>query len=309
MSKTALVIGYGSIGKKHAKILKNLKEVDEVVVLTSQKKIPYKKINSLNMIKELNPFYIVIASSTHKHYEQLRFLEKNLSKKKILVEKPLFERIYNLKIKNNKVYIGYNLRFNPLIIFIKKILKKINVVFVSVYCGYYLPFWRKNISYHKSYSSDKIKGGGVILDLSHEIDYITYIFGKIRILNFLKKKISNLKISSEDFFFLNGTSKKSKIIQISLNYISKKKIRDIKIETNKFGLYGDIVNNKLEIIYKNKIKLIKKWRNDRNFLDTYRKQHLAIIKSRNKELLCNFDEGLRIFKFLNRLSHLKNEKN
>ena len=37
MSKIALVIGYGSIGKKHAKILKNLKEVDEVVVLTSQK--------------------------------------------------------------------------------------------------------------------------------------------------------------------------------------------------------------------------------------------------------------------------------
>jgi len=307
MSKIALVIGYGSIGKKHSKILKSLKEVDEVAVLTSQKKIPYRQIKSFNEIKRLNPFYIIIASPTDKHNEQLRFLEENFSKKKILVEKPLFEKIYNLKIKKNKVYIGYNLRFNPLIIFIKKILKKINVTFVSVYCGYYLPYWRKNIPYTKSYSASRIKGGGVILDLSHEIDYITHIFGKIKIINFIKKKISNLDISSEDFFFLNGTSKKSKIVQISLNYISKKKIRDIKIETNKFGLYGDIVNNKLEIVYKNKTK-VKKWKNDKNFLGTYKKQHLAIIKDKNKELLCTFNEGFRIFKFLNKLKYLKDQK-
>ena len=307
MSKIALVIGYGSIGKKHTKILKSLKEVDEVAVLTSQKKIPYRQIKSFNEIKRLNPFYIIIASPTDKHNEQLRFLEENFSKKKILVEKPLFEKIYNLKIKKNKVYIGYNLRFNPLIIFIKKILKKINVTFVSVYCGYYLPYWRKNIPYTKSYSASRIKGGGVILDLSHEIDYITHIFDKIKIINFIKKKISNLDISSEDFFFLNGTSKKSKIVQISLNYISKKKIRDIKIETNKFGLYGDIVNNKLEIVNKNKTK-VKKWKNDKNFLETYKKQHLAIIKDKNKELLCTFNEGFRIFKFLNKLKYLKDQK-
>ena len=303
MSKIALVIGYGSIGKKHARILKGLKEVDEVVVLTSQLKVPYRKINSLNDIKKLDPFYIIIASPTNKHHEQLRFLEQNFSGRKILVEKPLFEKKFNLKIKKNKVYIGYNLRFSPLIIFIKKILKKINVVFVNVYCGYHLPFWRKNIPYSKTYSASEKRGGGVILDLSHEIDYITHIFGKIKILNFIKKKISNLNISSEDFFYLNGTSKKSKIIQICLNYISKKKIRDIKIETNKFGLYGDIVNNKLEIVYKNKTK-VKKWKKDTNFLDTYKKQHLAIIQDKNKELLCNFNEGLKIFKFLNKLRNL-----
>ena len=306
MSKIALVIGYGSIGKKHAKILKSLREVDEVVILTSQQKIPFRKINRLNEIKRLNPFYITIASPTNKHYEQLKFLEKNFSKKKILVEKPLFEKMYNLKIKKNKVYTGYNLRFNPLIIFIKKILKKINVVFVSVYCGYHLPYWRKNIPYTKSYSASKIKGGGVISDLSHEIDYINFIFGKIKIINIIKKKISNLKISSEDFFFLNGTSKKSKIVQISLNYISKKKVRDIKIETNKFGLYGDIVNNKPQIVYKNKIE-VKKWKDDKNFLDTLKKQHLAIIKNKNKELLCNFDEGYKTLKFLNKLKHFKNQ--
>ena len=61
----------------------------------------------------------------------------------------------------------------------------------------------------------------------------------------------------------------------------------------KFGLYGDIVNNKLEIVSKNKIK-VKRWKDDKNFLDTYKKQHLAIIKNKNKELLCNFNEDLNI---------------
>ena len=112
-----------------------------------------------------------------------------------------------------------------------------------------------------------------------------------------------MNISSEDFFSLNGKSKKSKIVQINLNYISKKKMRNIKIETNKFGLYGDIINNKLEIVHKNKTK-IKKWKDDKNFLDTLKKQHLAIIKNKNKELLCNFNDGLKTFKFLNKLRHL-----
>ena len=115
-----------------------------------------------------------------------------------------------------------------------------------------------------------------------------------------------LILGSEIKISLNGTTKKSKIVQISLNYISKKKMRDIKIETNKFGLYGDIVNNKLKIVYKNKTK-VKKWKNDKNFSETYKKQHLAIIKDKNKELLCNFNEGFRIFKFLNKLRHLKNQ--
>ena len=97
MSKIALVIGYGSIGKKHAKILKGLKEVDEVVVLTSQLKVPYRKINSLNDIKKLDPFYIIIASPTNKHHEQLRFLEQNFSGRKILVEKPATINLQQIK--------------------------------------------------------------------------------------------------------------------------------------------------------------------------------------------------------------------
>ena len=70
----------------------------------------------------------------------------------------------------------------------------------TVLCGSYLPSWRKNIIYNKSYSSDKKKGGGVLLDLSHEIDYITWILGSftkniLSIKNFLISKLLQTFVS------------------------------------------------------------------------------------------------------------------
>jgi len=74
-----LIIGYGSIGQKHAKILKNLK--CEITVLTKQKKIPFKIIQDKKEIIKYNPDYIIISNCTSKHIEYTNFLEKNLKKK------------------------------------------------------------------------------------------------------------------------------------------------------------------------------------------------------------------------------------
>ena len=75
----ALIIGYGSIGNRHAKILSKLNNISEVSILISQKNLPYNTINSINDISLLSPDYIVIASSTSLHYKQLKFLENNFS--------------------------------------------------------------------------------------------------------------------------------------------------------------------------------------------------------------------------------------
>ena len=304
MSKIALVIGYGSIGRKHAKILKKLRFINDVFVLTSQKKIPFKKINSLKQIKTIDPFYIVIASPTNKHFEQLKFIEKNFSNKKILIEKPVFEKKRKIKIKKNKVFVGYNLRFLKIIEFIKKKIKKEKIIFCSSYCGYFLPNWRKNISYSSSYSSKKSQGGGVIFDLSHELDYLEMLFGNLKIINKVNKKISNLKINSDDFLSLNASSPKAKIIQLNINYISKKKIRTINIETEKFGLYGDLIKNKLEIVTK-KRKKIKSWTEDSKYYQTYVDQHKAIILNKKVENLCTYKQGVNILDLITRIKKIK----
>ena len=49
----ALVIGYGSIGKRHAAILNSMDTVSNVTVLSSQNHLPYETITSLEEILNL----------------------------------------------------------------------------------------------------------------------------------------------------------------------------------------------------------------------------------------------------------------
>ena len=167
-------------------------------------------MSGLQNIKKLNIDYIIISSETSKHFYYLNYFEKNLKNKLILVEKPLFEKYKKFRIINNKVFVGYNMRFNPIISFIKKIINKEKFWSINIMCGSYLPMWRKNIDYKKSSSAKRKSGGGVLLDLSHELDYIQWLFGKIKLDYVYINKLSDLKISTEDFLSLSGKTKRSK---------------------------------------------------------------------------------------------------
>ena len=74
----------------------------------------------------------------------------------------------------------------------------------SVRCevGHYLPYWRTNTDYRKSVSAQKILGGGVLLELSHEIDYLIWIFGSISKVNAFLTRHSSLEIDVEDTAYL-----------------------------------------------------------------------------------------------------------
>ena len=85
MSKIALIIGYGSIGAKHARVLSTLNKFKKIYVFSSKKKIPYPRINKLSESIKLNPDYIVIATPSTKHYKYLDFFEKKFIVKLIKV--------------------------------------------------------------------------------------------------------------------------------------------------------------------------------------------------------------------------------
>ena len=103
MKKKILIIGFGSIGKRHAAILSKFKKVGKIFILTRQKIYNYTNIKTLQETKLIDPDYILICSKTSDHYKHLKFIDKNFKNKIILVEKPLFNKNRYLKIKNNKV--------------------------------------------------------------------------------------------------------------------------------------------------------------------------------------------------------------
>ena len=116
----ALIIGFGSAGKRHAKILNSSKKVKKIYIKTNQKIKSYNKFIFIKKINKLNPDLIVIANETYKHFSVCKFLEKEFNNKIILCEKPLFNKFYDFRPKKNKYFITYNLRFHKCLQYIKK---------------------------------------------------------------------------------------------------------------------------------------------------------------------------------------------
>ena len=300
--KSVLIIGFGSIGEKHAMILKKFFNFYNIFILTKRKTKKYFTIRKLNDIKKFDFDYIIISSNTSKHFTHIKYIEKNFNNKKILVEKPLFNKFQKIKIKKNKVFVGYNLRFHPLIQYLKTNLERSKIFNIKVICNSYLPDWRKNINFKKSSSSNKSKGGGVILDLSHEIDYIRWIFGKIS-LKFVKRgRISKITKNTEDYLYLNGKVKKTNL-SLDLNYFSRIPKRLIFIDAKDFAVSLDLISNSYIIKYKN--KTLKK--NLRNFNNnfTYLQQHKAILNN-DYNTVCDLKFANDTMKLIDKIKNWQN---
>ena len=146
----------------------------------------------------------------------------------IFIEKPLshsFEGVEKLEkmVSKNKIItqIGCNLRFNPCLIKIKKILseKKIGrIISFQAENGSYLPEWHANEDYRKSYAAKKEKGGSIILTSIHEIDYLYWFFGEVSEIFANIGKYSNLKITSDDHSSIFLKFKNGIIGEIHLDY-------------------------------------------------------------------------------------------
>ena len=302
MKKKVLIIGFGSIGKRHAAILKNFKMVSEVYIISRRNPKIFKTINKLSQIKEIDPNYIIICSRTSDHFKHLKYIEKNFSKKIILIEKPLFNKFHKFSILKNKVFVGYNLRQHPVLRFIKNFIINKKIFSVNIVCNSYLPNWRKNINYKNSYSSHRRLGGGVLLDLSHEIDYVQWIFKKIKKLDFVKiKKLSNLKINVEDHVLVSGKTRLSNFL-LDLNYYSLYPRRQVVVDGHDFSIKGDLISNFVEIYFKNKNKKIISFKNVKNY--TYIKQH-ELILSQNYGTLSTFANANKLMLLLDKFRKLK----
>jgi len=292
----SVLLGYGSIGRRHFDILSKDSSVSQLKVLTSQNLEHLSTINSLNDVVGFDPDYFIIASPTAKHLKYLKEIDKLFTEKTILIEKPLFDRWEDYKVKKNKVYVGYNLRFHPVIDKLKDIVDVDEVIKVEISCHSFLPEWRKNIDYRKSSSAKKNMGGGVLLDLSHELDYLLYLFGGIDILHSLNSKVSNLDIETDDYLNLVGRIvKNNAIFSLDLTYFSYMERREITIFSSKGTIHADLIKNKLSIYSDKGLDEISF--DNYEIAKSYEDQHKAILAKDNSKL-CSYEEAKEVMKVI-----------
>jgi CMP-N,N'-diacetyllegionaminic acid synthase len=285
----ALVIGYGSIGRRHAEILQNLDAISRVTVLSTQGDIPFEKISSLNDIPSLNPHYVVIASKTSMHYDQLCFLEDNMKGKTIFIEKPLFDSYKDMSIHNNKIFVGYNLRFHPVMQLVKEKVADRKLWHIHIFCGSYLPEWRPGRDYRETYSAKKYSGGGVLLDLSHELDYVQWLGGNIKPKYVYSHKVSDLEIETDDILVFDGEFVTGASIHLSLNYFTREPRRQIVIDGKGISIQADLIA-RTATVHQDGEKFEYDWPGlERNA--TYKAEHEAILSGDTHDA-CTYAEGL-----------------
>ena len=289
-NKKVLIVGSGNIASTHKKSIKKISKKISISRVASR------NFNQKYLSKNRNFDFIIICSPATKHLNDLKLIEKNLKKINVLIEKPLFNKYEEINISSlkNRYFVGYNLRFHPVIDHIKKFTSKKKVFFVNVFCTSFLPDWRKK-DYKKSVSASKKFGGGVLLELSHEIDYIYWIFKNLKIDYSFNKKISKLKINTDDILCMFMNNKNNITFNVVLNFFSKINNRKIHIDGKDFSLSGDLIKNELTINKNNK-KIKKKF----GIIDTYYIQNKKILSRRYKNL-CNLNEGLRTLKLIKKI--------
>lgn len=301
--KNVLLIGYGSIGKRHAKNLKNI-GIKPYILTKYPDDLDAIFLRDIEEIKDIGIDFCIIATPTARHLDDLkRCLTLSNIPRKILIEKPLeCSYLKGKKIKDIAekygidIFIAYNMRFFKVFNIIKKFIKeqKDTIRIVNIVAGQDLREWRPYKDYTESYSAHRDKGGGVDLDLSHEIDYVLWMFGNNFKDNIIfRNKISNLKINSPDIFKLI-LDYNTFIIDITLDYIRSPKERYIKIlcEDGK-NLYYNFITNILKIGNKQIVISDDGNQSYKEMLKT-----LLDINDKNKNIFCSIDEGLNILKIL-----------
>jgi len=296
--KSILIFGTGSFANKHAEILKKIYKKIDIYFFSERKKKKY--LNDREQLSKIDPHLIIIASKTSDHFKHLELANNYFKKKIILIDKPLFHKPYNKKYKNNKILVNYNFRFNHLISYIKKIISLSDIFSININCFSYLPKWRNGRNYEYSYSSDMKSGGGVALDLSHELDYAQYLFGPIsKILYSYSENISNLKINCDDILILNCLQKKVKTF-INLNFYSKINKREIIINGHNKTIKCDLLTNTIVVASK-KIKVYKFNLTKNHSLINVHKN----IKKNKLSNFCTYKEGIDLLKLIQKIRKKK----
>ena len=197
------VIGAGSIGKRHLRNLCSLAKnegISEVRCYEQNQERSQDIKNELNEIlifnsldkavKDTDLVFLCVPTGAHFNvWEKI----KNLGDFNYFIEKPLShsfkncdEMIFHQKKINKRAFIGYMLRLHPVLNEAKRLLGEEvigDVLNVRAESGFYLPFWHPWEDYRNFYMAHADQGGGALLDESHGIDLLRWLFGEIQSLS------------------------------------------------------------------------------------------------------------------------------
>jgi predicted dehydrogenase len=235
--------------------------------------------------------YVVVASEMSQHAPAIEELRRVGFSGRVLIEKPLGEMPAGLKGDAfSAIAVGYNLRFHPVLAALREAIAGERVISIQVYCGQYLPDWRPGTDYRKAYSADPARGGGVLRDLSHEIDYLFWLGGAWRRVSAIGGRLGALEIQSDDCWAIIAELERCPAASVQINYLDRPGRRELVVNTANHTYAADLVRATLE-----RDGNVQEFKVERD--DTYRAQHRAMLAG-DTSRLCSLAEGARVMQFI-----------
>lgn len=300
-----LLIGLGSIGLRHLRNLlhlgyKHISVVSRAGVLPEE--FSYLPVYSTltNALSSSSFDAAIVCTPTSFHVSAVKaLLEAKISK--IYIEKPVSHSLDGVNDLldlaasfNNNIVVGYDLHFDPGMQKIKQLLIEDTigkVVSVNAQVGQYLPDWRPKEDYRIGMSARKETGGGVMLDLIHEFDYLLWLIGPAKTVACEYANSGALEIETEDVCDVLLRFKNGATGTIHLDYLQQKLVRNCLITGHHGTIKWNLVDSKVSWIDKDKHEEEYNYkgfeRNDR-FVEIMK----AFLQNRSDQRLTSLRQGI-----------------
>ncbi len=293
-----LVIGHGSIGSRHAKVARELGHKVGIVTRRGTADggggggggASFGTV--AEALSEGVPDGAIIATETGRHAADLQALRTGGFLGPILVEKPIFSRLEEFAdfggAAEGCISVAYNLRFHPLVQRTRMQLAGAHVMNIIVHVGQDLHQWR-NRPVGQTYSSRKDAGGGVLRDLSHELDYLLWIFGPWATVSAAGGRLGNLPGDADDAWGIILRFASGAMATVSIDYFCNPPLRTLTVNTNSGTVRLDLVRGVWSDGADETVLHV-----DRDA--TYRLQMTAWLDGESD--VCSLDEGLEVLRLI-----------
>jgi len=316
------VIGLGNIASRHRSNLKHIFPNSKVLAMSASGRLPTEQlndcdqlVNSTNELIAAKVELVIVASPAPYHSgHAIPLIEAGIP---TLIEKPVTTTIEDsvaiqkaIDKYKTPVAIGYCLRYLPSALKLKVVLEnnRIGVLYNAyIETGQYLPDWRPNKNYLECVSANKSLGGGALFELSHELDYVNWLIGPMRIEHSVLRSSQELGLEVEDIVDITALTDRGVVTTIHLDFLQRKARRYCSFVGSKGRIDWDLIQNKLVLITKDQTKVLyhqPEWDKNRMYLSMIED---FILMIRGEQNTCmNLDDAKSTVGLIHEIRHKAN---
>jgi len=239
-----LIAGLGSIGRRHFRNLIALGEKDIVLLRTRKATLPDSELADYPVetdleeaLKKHRPDAVIVANPTSLHLDVA--IPAAVAGCHILLEKPVSHSLDRLDVlqsavqgSGSKILVGFQFRYHPTLNKARELIESKalgKILTAHAHWGEYLPQWHPWEDYRQSYAARAELGGGVIVTLTHPLDYLRYLLGDVESLSSFHGHISPLEIDVEDVAEIGLKFSNGAVGGVHVNYFQRPPVHRLEI--------------------------------------------------------------------------------